>query len=250
MTEKLDGLLSSNENFNSLSVVDREGVVLATSPNLGYSRTKLETERPKEALYERKNLISTPLWDEANRYLGYLSGTIYLQENNILHDILGKHFATDGSYVWVVDNKGMLIYHPDAERIGKSVAGNEIALKTKRQESGTQKVTNSEGVDYLAGYTFIKSGKWGVVSQTPYAESVKPSIGMVYQVLFYALPFVIFFFWVTLMLTNRLSFPLRKLAMYSVELKEKGGKGQQTDIPTWYFEAKQLNETIREYARW
>ena len=75
----------------------------------------------------------------------------------------------------------MLIYHPDAERIGKSVAGNEIALKIKRQESGAQKVTNSEGVDYLAGYTFIKSGKWGVVSQTPYAESVKPSIGMVYQ---------------------------------------------------------------------
>ena len=265
LTEKLDGLLSSNENFNSLSVVDREGVVLATSPNLDIVGQKLETEGPKEALSERKNLISTPykaatgrlivlistpLWDEANRYLGYLSGTIYLQENNILHDILGKHFATDGSYVWVVDNKGTLIYHPDAERIGKSVASNEIALKTKRQESGAQKVTNSEGVDYLAGYTFIKSGKWGVVSQTPYAESVKPSIGMVYQVLFYALPFVIFFFWVTLMLTNRLSFPLRKLAMYSVELKENGGKGQQTDIPTWYFEAKQLNETIREYARW
>ena len=40
LTEKLDGLLSSNENFNSLSVVDREGVVLATSPEFGYSRTK------------------------------------------------------------------------------------------------------------------------------------------------------------------------------------------------------------------
>ena len=38
--------------------------------------------------------------------------------------------------------------------------------------------------------------------------------------------------------------------MYSVELKENGGKVEQTDIPTWYFEAKQLNETIHEYARW
>ena len=53
----------------------------------------------------------------------------------------------------------------------------------------------------------------------------------------------------TLILTERLSSPLRKLAMFSVNLKENGRENVRADIPTWYFEAKQLNETIHEYAR-
>ena len=192
LTEKLDDLLSSSKNFNSLSIVNRDGVVLATSPELGILGEKLDTEGPKEALYKRSNLISepykaatgrllilvsTPSWNEKNEYLGFLSGTIYLQQDNIIHDILDEEFATDGSYVWVVDNKGMLIYHPEPERIGKKVIGNGVVQKILRHESGSQKVTNSEGKEYLAGYTYIKSSKWGVVSQTPYEASIKPLTG-------------------------------------------------------------------------
>lgn len=264
LTGKLSDLITSSKNFNSLSVVGRDGVVLATSPELGIVGEKLDTPGPKEALYERKNLISapykaatgrllilisTPLWNEKNEYLGFLSGTIYLQEKNIINDILAEHFSQDGSYVWVVDNQGMLIYHPIFERIGEMVAGNEVIEKIKKRENGAQKVTNSEDMEFLAGYTFIKSSKWGVVSQTPYAVSAAPLVGMVNKMLLYALPFVLFLFFLTLILTEKLSSPLRKLAMYSVELKEKGGLSEEVDIPTWYYEAKQLTETIQEYAK-
>ena len=263
LTEKLEDLISSSKNFNSLSVVNKDGVVLATSPDVGIVGKKLETEGPKEALYERKNLISTPyraatgrllilistpLWNEKNEYLGFLSGTIYLQEDNIIHDILGEHYSTDGSYVWVVDNKGMLVYHPNPERIGESVSENEVTQKVLGHKSGTQMVTNSEGKAFLTGYTYIKSSKWGVVSQTPYEAGIEPLKGMVYKMLLYALPFIIFFFLLTIVLTERLSSPLRKLATFSANLKENGGKSECTDIPTWYFEAKQLNETIHDYA--
>ncbi|NYF25480.1 sensor domain-containing diguanylate cyclase [Sporosarcina sp. JAI121] len=263
LEEKLADLLNSSKNFNSLSIIDREGVVLATSPGLGIVGKKLETIGPREALYKRRNLISepykaatgrllilvsTPLWNEKNEYLGFLSGTIYLQEANIINDILGQHFSTDGSYVWVVDNKGMLIYHPESERIGETVLENEIAQKVPMHESGAQKVRNTAGKDFLAGYTYIKSSKWGVVSQTPYAASVKPLTGMVYKMLIYALPFILFFFLLTILLSERLSSPLRKLANFSANLKGNGAQGELTVIPTWYFEAKQLNETIHEYA--
>ncbi|WP_318616363.1 sensor domain-containing diguanylate cyclase [Sporosarcina sp. YIM B06819] len=264
LTKKLSDLITSSKNFNSLSVVNRNGVVLATSPELGIVGQTLETPGPKEALYVRKPLISapykaatgrllilvsTPLWNEKNEYLGFLAGTIYLQEDNIIQNILDEHFSLDGSYVWVVDKRGMLIYHPDAERIGKSVVKNEVAQKVLRRDSGAQKVTNFEGKEFLAGYTFVKSSKWGVVSQTPYAVSIAPLAGLVNKMLLYALPFVLFFFFLTIILTERLSSPLRKLAMYSVELKEKGGLSEEVDIPTWYYEAKQLTETIHEYAK-
>ncbi|KAA0964848.1 GGDEF domain-containing protein [Sporosarcina sp. ANT_H38] len=263
LTEKLADLISSSKNFNSLSIVNKDGVVLATSPEVGIIGMKLDTEGPKEALHERKNLISapykaatgrllilisTPLWNEKNEYLGFLSGTIYLQEDNIIHDILDEHYSTDGSYVWVVDNKGMLTYHPDPKRIGDSVSENEVTQKVLAHGSGTQKVMNSEGNEFLAGYTYIKSSKWGVVSQTPYKVSIEPLRGMVYKMLLYALPFVLFFFVLTIILTERLSSPLRKLATFSANLKVNGGQSEFLDIPTWYFEAKQLNETIHEYA--
>ncbi|WP_186671731.1 sensor domain-containing diguanylate cyclase [Sporosarcina sp. BP05] len=264
LSSTLADLLTSSKNFNSLSVISREGVVLATSPELGIVGKKLDTEGPKEALLKRRNLISvpykaatgrllilvsTPLWNEKNEYLGFLSGTVYLQEDNIINNILDEHYATDGSYVWVVDNKGMLIYHPDPKRIGVIVNENEVAQKILGHESGAQKVTNSEGKQFLAGYTNIKSSRWGVVSQTPYETSVKPLKGMIYKMLLYALPFVLFFFLLTIILTERLSSPLRKLAMFSAKLKDNEEQNQYADIPTWYFEAKQLNETIHEYAR-
>ncbi|MEK5037567.1 sensor domain-containing diguanylate cyclase [Sporosarcina sp. FSL K6-3457] len=264
LSDKLGDLLTSSKNFNSLSVVGRDGLVLATSPEIGIVGQILDTPGPQEALYERKPLISepyeaatgrllilisTPLWNEKNEYLGFLAGTIYLQEDNIIQNILDEHFYEDGSYVWVVDNKGMLVYHPDPERIGTSVAENEVAQKVLRHENGAQKVTNSEGLEFLAGYTFIKSSKWGVVSQTPYEVSAAPLAGMVNKMLLYALPFVLFLFFLTLILTEKLSSPLRKLAMYSVGLKEKGGLSEEVDIPTWYYEAKQLTETIQEYAK-
>ncbi len=46
----LADLLTSSKNFNSLSVVSKDGVVLATSPELGIVGKKLDTEGPKEAL--------------------------------------------------------------------------------------------------------------------------------------------------------------------------------------------------------
>ena len=91
--------------------------------------------------------------------------------------------------------------------------------------------------------------EWGVVSQTPYEASIKPLKGMVYKMLLYALPFIVFFFLLTIVLSERLSSPLRKLATFSANLKENGGQSEYADIPTWYFEAKQLNETIHEYAK-
>jgi len=263
LSSTLADLLNSSKNFNSLSVVNKDGVILATSPELGIVGRKLDTEGPTEALLKRKNLISTPykaatgrllilvstpLWDEEREYLGFLSGTIYLQEDNIINDILEEHFATDGSYVWVVDDKGLLVYHPNPERIGESIGENKVAQKVLEQKSGTQKVTNTKGKEFLAGYTYIKSSKWGVVSQTPYEASIKPLRGMVYKMLLYALPFIIFFFWLTIVLSERLSSPLRKLATFSANLKANEGQNECADIPTWYFEAKQLNETIHEYA--
>ncbi len=49
--------------------------------------------------------LSQPIWDEQAKYLGYFTGTIYLQEPNVLGRMLAEHYYRDGSQVYVVDGQ-------------------------------------------------------------------------------------------------------------------------------------------------
>jgi diguanylate cyclase (GGDEF)-like protein len=46
---------------------------------------------------------------------------------------------------------------------------------------------------------------------------------------------------------NKIVYPLRDLAFYSQQLREQR-VDKETNVPTWYYEIKQLNEIIRAYA--
>ena len=74
-----------------------------------------------------------------------LNGTIYLREENFIHNVLSKHFAEDGSYVFVVDKKGTLIYHPDSSRIGDIVTENPVVQKLLNKQDGSLEVKNTKG---------------------------------------------------------------------------------------------------------
>ena len=260
--ERLKRLLSSGNHFNSMSVVNSDGVVIATSTDLGITGSKLESIGALEAMANREAtismpytastgrrilLVSVPLWSANHEYLGFIAGTIYLEEENTLQDVLGTHFANDASYIWVMDDKGEIIYHPTEERIGDQVTDNSIAQKLLRGESGSQRVTNTLGKDFLAGYTYLPTSRWGIVSQTPYEVIVKPIGGIVLRMLLLAIPFLFLIMALSVYVANKIVFPLRDLAVYSQQLREQG-LTKDTNIPTWYFEIKQLNETIHAYA--
>ena len=63
----------------------------------------------------------------------------------------------------------------------------------------------------------------------------------------FSLPFILIFIVVAFYVSNKLAAPLRKLAIYT--LTDKDDQECILDIPTWYFEAKQLTETIENYRK-
>lgn len=262
VTEILKQLNISGKNFNSLSVINGEGVVIATTPNLGIVGNKITSDGVKEAMARKEPfiskpyyaqtgrlliLITTPLFGEQEEYLGMLNGTVYLEEDNFIHDILAEHYSKDGSYVYVVDQEGSLIYHPDKTRIGQSVKSNLIVEKLIKEKNGAQQVYNTLGVNFLAGYTYIEKSSWGVVSQTPYKSALKPLFGIMLTIFSFSLPFILIFIVVAFYLSNKLAAPLRKLALYT--LNGRNDREVALEIPTWYFEAKQLTETIKNYKK-
>lgn len=264
LTNILNQLLISSKNFNSLSVIGNDGVAIATSPNVGITGNKIDSPGVVEALRLKENfiskpykavtgrlliLVSTPLFDESHTYLGMLNGTIYLQEENFIHNILAEHFSEDGSYVFVVDEEGTLIYHPDKKRIGEDVSKNKVIEQLLNGQSGSKEIYNTQNAHFLAGYSYISESQWGIVSQTPFEISLKPLSGIMTKMFFYTLPFVILFYVLAYLLSEKLAAPLRKLAISTMNTNEKDISVENLNISTWFFEAKQLTDTIENYRK-
>lgn len=113
-------LKRQDDSFNSVVLVDHSGVVIATDPDLGLLGNVLTSSNHQLMQARREPLLSQPfvatsgrltvslsqpIWDEQAKYLGYLTGTIYLQEPNVLGRMLAEHYYRDGSQVYVVDGQ-------------------------------------------------------------------------------------------------------------------------------------------------
>jgi len=174
LQRETDRVLGQSMAFNSTFVIDANGVLLAISPAplRHMVGTRMQSPGVQEALQERRALVSTPYLSAANnlvvaltqpvvdangRYLGYVGGSLYLRERNILNRLLGEHFYKDGSYLYVVDRNRRLLYHPDSQRVGTVVQGNELIDQLTNLGNGTRQLTNSQGVEMVAGFATVPS---------------------------------------------------------------------------------------------
>lgn len=242
--------------FNSVVFVDANGKIVAISPDtLSILGKKLDSLGENEALNVRRPVISAPyisaagnlvvfishpVTDSAGRYLGYIGGTIYLKQKNILHNLLGEHYYRDGSYLYVVNQSRRFIYHPDAARVGEKVGQNPVVDATLRGETGDMRIYNSQGIDMLAGYATVPTAHWGVVAQRPTQATLAPISELMFKVLLNTLPLTIltllFIWWFAKMIAS----PLRKLADSAQEMDRSAIQ----NVHSWYFESSEIKRAM------
>ncbi|MGJ3438799.1 sensor domain-containing diguanylate cyclase [Pseudomonas sp. Je.1.5.c] len=254
-------LLRQSSAFNSTFVIDAQGVLRAVSPAslrhlLG---AKVHSPGSQEALRERRALVSTPFLSSANNlvvalsqpmfdsqgtYLGYVGGSLYLREHNILNSLLGEHYYQDGSYLYVVDRNRRLLYHPDAQRVGTVVSGNELIDQLATLKDGTRQLTNSVGVQMLAGFATVPSTGWGVVAQQPLAQTIAPLRQLILNVIFISVPLALvgslLLWWLALTITR----PLWQLAAGARALDRAETAERLHRVKAWYFEAAELKRAL------
>ena len=253
-------LATQTDSFNSVLVVDAQGIVRAASTNVGYYEgQRLSTVGARQALAEHRPLVSSPytgangellvfishpIHDAEQNYLGFIGGGIFLRRPNILHDLLGQHFHQDGSYIYVVDNRGQLIYHRDAQRVGEQITGNPAIEATIRDEEGAQRITNSLGIDMLAGYSHVPASDWGVVAQRPTRDTLRELDDLAWKALRNAIPLtlpsLLLFWW----LAGLISLPLRELAQSARAMDDKDTPERIGRIRDWYYEARRLKQAL------
>ncbi|WP_153731135.1 sensor domain-containing diguanylate cyclase [Sporosarcina obsidiansis] len=251
---------TQTSTFNSVAIASADGVVMGVSPpSLDLIGEKLTSVGARQTIKDKKPLISNPyvgitgeliifisvpLLTEDNVYRGFLGGAIYLNKPNILEKILGNHFYENGSYVYVVDRKGTLIYHQLEDRLKDDVSENEVVQKVITGESGAQELVNTKGVPMLAGYSYVPIADWGIVSQRPVNVSVASAKSMVFEMMWKSLPLLLLALFLVWYLAKKIALPLQKLAYYTEMSTESDNKEKMELVSDWYYEARQLKGAL------
>ncbi|VXD04609.1 Diguanylate cyclase (GGDEF) domain-containing protein [Pseudomonas sp. 8Z] len=243
------------ESFNSVVIVDAQGVVRATSPEALSIRGKhLKTQGALQALQEKRPLISKPYVSSTNRllifisqpivdqngqYLGYVGGSIYLKEPSILNKLLADHYYRDGSQVYVVDKSERLLFHPQQERIGSTfndgLSGNQ---------NGSRRLTDEDGLDMLSGFAQVPMAEWEVVAQKPTESSLK---GLKYQmrdVIINTVPLALIALLLILWYSKIITRPLHELAQGASKMGELQSDARIGTVNTWYQESAEIQRAL------
>ncbi|NWL88589.1 GGDEF domain-containing protein [Paenibacillus sp. 79R4] len=262
--QMIDDLYQANrEYFNSIVIADADRVVQAYSPqDIGISiGDKLNSKQSKEAVilknsfisepYRTTNtdrliiLVSAPIVDHEGNYKGFVGGTIYLEEDNVLSTMLRKHFFGDGSYVYVVDKNGDLIFHSEQARVGQHIK-NEAVETVISGQSGSRKITNTPGKIFLVGYAYEPKSSWGIVSQTPYEVINQPLRQLVQRMLLHAMPFLLLILVLAWWIASRIAKPLNTLAQFSDEaMLNPVSAPNVPDIHSYYYEVSLLSRSVK-----
>ncbi|KGX85621.1 sensor domain-containing diguanylate cyclase [Pontibacillus marinus] len=258
--EQIELLRNGSNYFNSLSWIDQNGVVRSLSPlSVGLKGEKI-TGVTKKVLDSRQAtltspyigpsgrlivLMSQPLYDQNGTYRGMIGGTIYLQESNVLNDLLGNDIVEEnGSYYYVVGPEGKLLFHPNRNRIGQEVTDNPIVQKLMEGESGKRKVTNTIGIPMLAAYSYVPKTGWGVVQQTPVSYIDELLTNNIQTLVLYILPPYFILLLLSILVARMLAKPFNDLA----NVVNKLASGQTAIVPRsqhWNREADLLTKSVR-----
>lgn len=257
--EEVQRLRLQTDSFNSVFIVDAQGAVKVSFPDGTLSKALLADQ---EALEHRVRTphITKPYVDELGqsllvsivcpvvapdgRYLGYVGGSVHLGRQNTLSLLVGEHYYRDGSYLYLVDQEKRLIYHFDPERLGEVVQGNPAIDAVVAGKAGSLRLSNSRGVEMLAGYAPVPSVGWGVVAQRPISSAFTEVDGLMLAIFRHLLPWAvagligIYFF------ARLIALPLWQLAKGVRHMDADNAADQIRQVSSWYFEAAELKRAI------
>lgn len=260
LQQEVDRLRESTSSFNSVLIVDAQGWVRSISPeSLMLKGMHLTTATARQALAERKPIISQPalsaannlmvfiswpIWSKTGTYLGYVGGSVYLKKKSILNELLGEQFYRDGSSLYVVDSQNQVLYHQNARLIGKTIAP-LISEEAKRQHSnGYQQIAREEGEPMLAGYARVPAADWMIVALKPTQTTLQPLTSLLLKVLQHSVPFALLTLIAAWILARLIALPLWQLARKASQMDTQGVSKEINNIRSWYFEAAQIKRAL------
>ena len=253
LQNEVDRLRFQSDAFDSVVVIDKEGRFLSYAPEqLAFDKKRINKTYGIQLSLDKKapvithpyysvrnNLIvfiSQPIFDNNHNYLGFIGGAPYLKKNNIIRELLSIKYNYQNSYMYVLDQYNRIIFHPDPKRISETVTHNTGLAQIQATKFGKMQLVNSEGKENLAGFAYVPSTKWIIVSQQPTAVLLEQATSIVYKILFGMSIFYLVIFFIVWRIAYLISNPLEQLAKMASILNTPDIDQKIKSIEPWYFE--------------
>lgn len=259
--EEAKRLKNQSNKFNSLLIVDKQRRVISFAPqslnlstHISYKTVGIIESLKHKTTYisppywsVRHNLVvllSQPIYDQNKNYQGMIGGTIYLQKNNLIQKMLSTEYDFKKSYMYVMDQDNRIIFHPDPTRIGEKIVNNTGLDYMVHKRMGNIRLINSRGVENLAGFAYIPSTNWIVVSQQPTEELLKQANVILLKVSVGILFFYLFIFFIVWRMSRFISSPLNSLAKMASMLNQPDIQDKIKQVDPWYFEVLKFRTSL------
>jgi two-component system, cell cycle sensor histidine kinase and response regulator CckA len=180
---------------NGLLLFSREGRLLAENPREPelvardysaepYLKKTIETRSPQisppfippQAHREPIIMFTAPVFGDNGDLIAILAGSLDLAKNNFLGKI-GTVKVGERGYLYLFNNRGTMIVHPDRDRIGKegSTPGrNMLYDRAMNGFEGAGETVNSRNTSMISSFRKLRSTGWVLACNFPVAEAYRP----------------------------------------------------------------------------
>lgn len=245
-----------NPQFELVFVMDNTGMQLArTTGNLANRADKgyfKEAVAGKTAISDVYNssftnaptvTISVPIKNKLGQIVGVIAADVSLQS---LGEMAAQTPIGNTGYVDIVDNKGVLLAHPDKDPTVKngSVVNGSYVQKVIAGQPGVEKAISTAGIKSLVIYHPIKDYKWGVITYLPDAEIDKIVMNMIQTIMTLAIISILVAAVTAIYVARSIARPLEDMA--GVATKMAAGDLTQNITVNSATEINQLAQALRD----
>ena len=161
---------SINEQWKEISIADREHFIRAKASK----KTEISNVLESRATGNRMISIAVPVLDDSGAFQGVIQSNVVVKA---LENSLGQLKVEKTGFVFLIAQDSELIFHPNAELVGKKVfdiATDEDTRKAYEkilsENEGFFEYTDSQGIEKVAAYCAVPSTGWRVVATAPSSE--------------------------------------------------------------------------------
>lgn len=261
--KELGQLVSVTEAFNVLVVAEASGKILTKKPQGGLVDKTGAVSKLVQSLLNKNSstsisgpfqgpedrwssAIARPIFSLDGHFLGLIFGLLYLENDSALQNALNKYNFQDGSFFYMVDERGVVLYHPDRRLIGSSLIETEPVRLALGGGIGTYRADENGAHDQIVSFAPIPCANWFVIAQRPTQVVLSPITDLFLQTAYYSLPL----FFVSLLAiwwsARLIARPLHELADVAANMDHRANFSRIRFINGWYVEAALIRKGLLE----
>lgn len=260
LQKEVERIRQIGHRFNSVSVIDKQGYIRAFSPlQPGVIDARLTS--PSHAATIEANAffisqpyvslignlivyISVPIRNAEGTQLGYVGGSIYLNNRNSTNEFMNSQFDDDNYDTFVLNKDGTIIYHHDKNKIGQKINDNSLQQMALLGNKGNFRLTDLHGATFLAGFAKVKGADWIILTLQTEQIVTQALNNVMIDVTKKSAPVVLITMFIITLLTIYIAKPLRMLGLAASRMDDPDVISKIRAVSSWYFEVEHLKRVI------